>query len=298
MRPWLVAFAVVGLWAAVSVAQAVPATNPGIADRAVAGFTDADYAQHVMKLKRKLPGEGFTIVIQRPFVVIGDEAPEMVRARAVQTVKWAVDKLKRDYFDKDPDEILDIWLFKDDASYRKHTKGIFDTEPNTPYGFYLAGERSLIMNIATGGGTLVHEIVHPFMRANFPECPTWFNEGLGSLYEQSQEKNGRIHGMTNWRLAGLQKAIRRDGLPSFEKLTGTTTDQFYGDDRGVYYAQARYLCYYLQEQELLNRYYRDFVAGHKGDPSGYATLKRVLGEADMAAFQKRWEEWVLKLTFP
>ena len=25
----------------------------------------------------------------------------------------------------------------------------------------------------TGGGTLVHEIVHPFLRANFPECPAW-----------------------------------------------------------------------------------------------------------------------------
>ena len=40
-----------------------------------------------------------------------------------------------------------------------------------------------IMNIATGGGTLVHEIVHPYVEANFPGCPAWFNEGLGSLYE-------------------------------------------------------------------------------------------------------------------
>ena len=46
------------------------------------------------------------------------------------------------------------------------------------------------MNIATGGGTLVHEIVHPFVEANFPGCPTWFNEGLGSLYEQSAERKG------------------------------------------------------------------------------------------------------------
>ena len=51
--------------------------------------------------------------------------------------------------------------------------------------------------VATGGGTLVHEIVHPFMRANFPECPAWFNEGMGSLYEQCSEVNGRIAGLTN-----------------------------------------------------------------------------------------------------
>ena len=35
------------------------------------------------------------------------------------------------------------------------------------------------MNISTGGGTLVHEIVHPFIEANFPACPPWLNEGLG-----------------------------------------------------------------------------------------------------------------------
>ena len=48
------------------------------------------------------------------------------------------------------------------------------------------------MNISTGGGTLVHEIVHPFIQSNFPNCPSWFNEGLGSLYEQCRERNGKI----------------------------------------------------------------------------------------------------------
>jgi len=31
------------------------------------------------------------------------------------------------------------------------------------------------------------------------------------------------------------------------------------------------------------------------DPTGFNTLKRVLGEVDMAAFQKRWEKFVLAL---
>ena len=33
------------------------------------------------------------------------------------------------------------------------------------------------------------------------------------------------------------------------------------------------------------------------DPTGYGTLKEVLGEKDMAAFKKRWQAWVLKLRF-
>jgi len=154
------------------------------------------------------------------------------------------------------------------------------------------------MNIATGGGTLVHEIVHPFMAANFPACPAWFNEGLGSLYEQCGERDGRIRGRTNWRLAGLQKAIRKKQVPPFKTLCSTTDGQFYSQDKGTNYAQARYLCYYLQEHGLLRKFYHCFRADSEKDPTGYNTLKRVLGREDMGAFKKEWEAYVLKLRFP
>jgi hypothetical protein len=36
-------------------------------------------------------------------------------------------------------------------------------------------------------------------------------------------------------------------LLTLRDLTKTTDDAFYDDDRGEHYAQARYLCYYLQE---------------------------------------------------
>ena len=261
------------------------------------GFTDADYAQHIMDLKKRVP-QGFTIVLQKPFVVLGDESPATVRTRSEQTVKWAVERLKALYFTKDPADILDIWLFKDKDSYRKYTKEIFGDNPDTPYGYFSHTHRALIMNIDTGGGTLVHEIVHPFIATNFPECPSWLNEGLGSLYEQSSHRDNQIVGLTNWRLAGLQKAIAAGTVPSFEKLTSTTPTQFYNEDRGTNYAQARYLCYYLQEKGLLKQFYHDFYKNRKEDPAGYQTLIKVLAEKDMAAFQKRWEKYVLELTFP
>jgi hypothetical protein len=259
--------------------------------------TPADYAQHLMQLKPKVP-EGFTAVLERPFFVIGDESPTMVRRRAVGTVKWAVDKLKKAYFAKDPADVLDIWLFKDKASYEKHTQAIFNYKPNTPFGYFSQRDKALVMNIATGGGTLVHEIVHPFVASNFPECPAWLNEGLGSLYEQSSERDGKIVGLTNWRLAGLQKAIREERVPAFAKLCGTSQHQFYNEDPGTNYGQARYLCYYLQEQDLLRKFYHRFHANWEKDPSGYKTLREVLGRRDMDRFQKDWEAWVLKLRFP
>ena len=308
-----------------------------------AKFTNADYAQQVMHVKSRA-SEGFTVVIQRPFVVTGDEPAETVRRRAAGTVKWAADHLKRAYFAEDPDDILEIWLFKDKESYDKHTVELFNDWPDTPFGYFSHTHKALIMNIDTGGGTLVHEIVHPFIASNFPECPSWFNEGLASLYEQCGDRRGQIWGFTNWRLKGLQEAIQAvreqkeaeekrleeeqagngDGaedaaedasedeteeeevvevpeVPTFKTLCGTTTHEFYRRDPGTNYAQARYLCYYLQQRGLLGKYYHQFRRDVGSDPSGYQTLKTVLGletEQDMLRFKETWESWILTLRYP
>ena len=269
--------------------------TPAARNPAAPGFTEAEYKTHVELLKKKFPNKDFNLVIQPPFVVIGNDTPANVQAHADNTVKWAVDKLKQDYFTKDPAVILDIWLFKDDASYEKYTGEIFGDNPDTPYGYYSSAHKALIMNIGTGGGTLVHEIVHPFMEANFPNCPAWFNEGMGSLYEQSGEENGHIKGYPNWRLPSLQAAIRARTVPSFKVLTATTDHQFYDEDPGTNYAQARYLCYYLQERGLLVKYYQRFLANRAADPTGYQTLQRILGVRDMRVFKQQWEQWVLKI---
>ena len=259
-------------------------------------FTDADYAQHVRKLKLKLPSDEFHIVIQKPFVVIGDRRKQDVKRWATGTVNWAVDRLKKDYFSKDPRFILDVWLFKDTASYEKHNLSLFGQLPSTTYGFYSTSNRALVMNINTGGGTLVHEIVHPFVESNFPNCPSWFNEGLGSLYEQSRDENGHIKGSTNWRLRGLQAAIEDERVPSFEELCSTSRQEFY-DGHVTNYAQARYLCYYLQERGLLVKFYHEFVKNAAADPTGYQTLQRMLGNPDMDQFQNDWQAFVMKLRF-
>lgn len=259
-------------------------------------FTRADYAQHIRRLKNQMP-EGFSFVIQYPFVVIGDESPETVKQRSVQTVKWAVDRLKNQYFKKNPDHIVNVWLFKNKDSYNKYALELFGDRPSTPYGYYSSRNKVLVMNIATGGGTLVHEIVHPFVESNFPDCPSWFNEGLASLYEQSRNNNGKIWGSTNWRLRGLQSAIRDGRLGSFKTLCSTSRSEFYSDDRGTNYAQARYLCYYLQEKGLLNKFYHQFNRDVDDDPTGYKTLQSVLGREDIDRFQKEWQEFVMDLRF-
>ncbi|HEX5050991.1 MAG TPA: hypothetical protein VFZ65_04400 [Planctomycetota bacterium] len=247
--------------------------------------------EHLDAMRARIPA-GFDAVLEPPFVVIGDGGRRAVATSATRTVRWAVDMLRQDFFEHDPDKVLEVWLFDGKDSYRKHTRQLFDEQPTTPYGFYSARHGALIMDIATGGGTLVHEIVHPFVEANVEHCPAWINEGLGSLFEQSEERDGRIAGLLNWRLDGLQGAIRDGTTIPIAELVATTQAQFYGEGSGRNYAMARYLLYWLQEHGKLHEFWRDWRRTQADDPTAAAALQRALGTEDLAAFQVQWEKWI------
>ena len=265
-------------------------SRPATAPAKVSGERCRKVAREQLK---KMDGS-FRAVVVPPFVVVGDVRPGDLR-RLSGFVRWVTDELKVRYFPKDPRRILTVYLFKDRRSYRINTFRLTGKLPDTPFGFYSSRHRALIMNIKTGGGTLSHEIVHPFMEANFPNCPPWLNEGMGSLYEAVGRRKKQIWGFTNWRLPGLQRAIRKKAVPSFAFLTAQDEHQFYQRDPGTNYSQSRYLVYYLQNRGLLHRYYHQALRNRDSDPTGYKTLKRVLGVKDMAAFKRKWEAYVMKL---
>lgn len=246
---------------------------------------------HRRALVERLEGEGFTVVVEPPFVVVGDESPAKVRARASGFLRWAITLLEKDWFSKRPEQIIEIWLFKNERTYRRGAKRFFDDEPETPYGYYSPADRALVMNIGPGAGTLSHELVHPYMEANFPGVPAWFNEGVASLYEQPREREGKLVGTTNWRLPGLQRQLRDPGSPGLAALLATTTAEFYGADYDAY-AMARFLCQYLQDHGKLHTFYQRFVASD--DATGQTALEEVLGMS-LAELEPRWRTWVLGL---
>ena len=246
-------------------------------------------------LSKELPA-GVTLAVEPPFLVAGDEAPVVVRARARTTVRWATRRLKEAYGFSDPDRAITVWLARDAASYGRQSLRLFNAAPISPYGFYSGRLGVILLNASLGSGTVVHELVHALTAASFPNIPTWFDEGLGSLYEACGERSGRIHGYINWRLPGLKRAIRARKLYPFEKLMALSHAEFTHDDTSDRnYAQARFLCYYLQQQGKLRAYYRRFRSSRGSDPAGVRSLKQVLKIRNLAAFQRRWERWVLGL---
>jgi hypothetical protein len=258
----------------------------------------AEYAARARDLLKEAP-PGFTAAIAPPFIVLGDGPPEVVRSDADDLVKWASKRLKAEYFARDPGDIVSIWLFEGEDSYQRNANILFGGTPPSPYGYYSPCDDALVIDISLGGGTLVHEMVHAFMAANFPACPAWLNEGMASLYEQTGERGGRIWGLVNWRLPGLKSAIAAGRAPSLAALMKTSTREFYSPDaRGLHYAAARYLCFYLQEKGLLRAFYYRFNAEQGRDPEGDEVLREILGGRSMDAIQKDWEAFVAALPDP
>lgn len=245
------------------------------------------------ELEKRLKGQGYTVLVEPPFVVIGDSPAKEVKRVTTGFLRTKVALLEKEYFPKRPDKVLEVWLFKNRQAFFKGAKKFFNDDPGTPYGYYSPDANALIMN-ASGLGTLSHELVHPYMEANFPDVPSWFNEGLASLYEQPSERKGRIVGLPNWRLPNLKKEIKAKKLPKLSKLLGTTRDEFYEASYDAY-AYARYLVYYLQEQGKLQEFYKKFSADTK-DLTGATALETVLGE-DLETFEPKWRKWVLAIPY-
>jgi hypothetical protein len=255
--------------------------------------TEKELQARAAELEKKLKGQGYTVLVEAPFVVVGDLGDKNVKKITTGFLRSKISLMEKEFFTKRPDKLLEVWLFQNEKSFRAGAKKWFNDTPDTPYGYYSPDANALIMN-ARGLGTLSHELVHPFMEANFPDVPSWFNEGLASLYEQPSERKGHIVGLPNWRLPNLKKEIKAGTLPKIGKLLGTTRDQFYEADYDSY-AYARYIVYYLQEQGKLQEFYKKFLEDKK-DLTGATALAAVLGE-DLDKFEPKWRKWVLAIPY-
>jgi hypothetical protein len=272
--------------ASASLVAAGAATGPG------AEPTHAELATRAAELEKKLAGQHFTVVVMAPFVVVGDGPAKEVQRIANGFLHDKVRMMEQDFFAKRPTKLLEVWLFHDEKAFRAGAKKFFNDEPDTPYGYYSSPANALVMN-ANGLGTLSHELVHPYMEANFDGEPAaWFNEGLASLFERPSERKGHLVGLPNWRLPNLKKEIRDQTLPPLAQLVATTRDEFYAASWDAY-AQARYLIYYLQEHAKLKAFY-DAALADKHDKTHKAALESVLGES-LEKFDPAWQKWVMKV---
>lgn len=254
-----------------------------------------DYESAISELQKKL-SEDFIIKSYSCFIVASNLTETETNRIIEHTISGAEVCFYNNYFEKKPNELITIFLFKDDNTYRYWAKKLYGDTDLSRFGYYKPSKRTMLMNINTGGGTLVHEMTHAFVRYDFPDIPSWFNEGLGSLYERCSMNNNEILGHTNWRLPELQDAIKDKSYTSLQTLINTNDDEFYGDNSSLNYAQARYLCQFLQEKKLLKKFYKTFRDNYEKDNTGKKFLEEIT-RMNLADLDYTYVEWVKTLKY-
>ncbi len=187
-------------------------------------------------------GPDCRVVVDTPFVIAGDLPAKALRDQYQETIHPTAKAIQATYCRRRPDAPIVVLLFKDEQSYRRHSERLFAQKQVSIYGYYRPSTRTLTINLATGSGTLVHELTHALVDFDFPRIPLWLNEGIGSLHEQSQfvphkqDETLRIEGLVNWRLPILLKAIEEDRLGSLHEFV--QSGEFRGKEEALNYACA------------------------------------------------------------
>jgi hypothetical protein len=219
-------------------------------------------------------------------------------APVVDLVHRALDALYHDRFTERPQTPVAVYLFPKAAPYEAFCKEHLGAPCISPYGFYRPDARVIVMNAGLGIGTLTHEIVHPLVEADFPDAPTWLDEGIASLFEAPLLPRPReIHGAKNWRLPRLRAALasrRERDTARLEALFGMPDATFRNDDEDLHYAMARYACQWLDERGLLWPFYRAWRADARDDPTGARSFAAVVGRTPAEATDS-WIAWVRRL---
>lgn len=227
-----------------------------------------------------------------PYILVGDLSAERLETVYQETVAATTRVLQIDYFDHEPNHPIIVMILSSDESYRRALDRLGQSRRVEYSGLYQREERTIVVNLSTGLGTLAHELTHALAHADFPQMPEWFDEGLASLHEEAEFSTDglRLEGRDNWRLRFLHEAEERRCWKSLSRLI---SDPFAEPDvAALDYALARYLCLFLQERGLLPAFYRKCRRGIGADPTGETALLRVFADKTAEEIDRDFRDWL------
>jgi hypothetical protein len=265
---------------------------------------EADRSQRLLEARRELGARVPTSIEADVFVVAGPGVPG-----TVDFIRRTLAAYFHGRFDKRPARAISVYMFASAAPYDAFCKTSLGEACFSPYGFYLPSRRLIVMNAGPGIGTLSHELVHPIVETDFPDAPTWIDEGIASLFEApllvGSGERAEIHGAKYWRwprlVAALNGRARNSAIAASDKdearldaLFGMKNARFRGESESLHYASARYVCQWLDARGQLWPFYRAWRDGVASDPTGAKAFLAVTGKTPRDA-NAEWTRWVERL---
>ena len=237
---------------------------------------------------------GNAVLIRPPYVIAGD-MPEDALDRLYQNVVLPTERaLNVGFFDARPTEPITIVAFAKEIGFREYARRVDHRPTQSYYGYYLRDHRRLVVNVSTGAGTLAHELTHALAHFDFPNMPEWFDEGLASVFEQSEftDSNHRLTGTDNWRVHHVLRAMHENHLrPTGDLIQGKSVR---ANNEAIDYAHARYVCLFLQDQQLLEPFYRKLRSRAETDRTGWQTLREIVVCEKAQDLDADFHRWVVK----
>jgi len=214
-------------------------------------------------------------------------------------VRRALPALYNGRFSTRPTRPITVYLFEYAGEYEAFCKARYGRPCPSPLGFYEGFAREIVADQHYGVTTVLHELVHPILEADFPEAPRWLGEGISAMYEAPVIAGGEIHGGTGWRLPWLRRALNARGhheLASLDALFSMPADVFQGPDALTAYAVARFACLWLDSpgQDRLWKFYGTWRDHFGEDPTGEKSFAAVVGQTPHEA-NDAWRKWVRTL---
>lgn len=218
-----------------------------------------------------------------PFLVLSMETDQTPDSHYRKGIKDFYRFFRSHYFSHAPKRWITVLVAERPYPLVDATRRLYPSVGLPQYapflGYYNPSD-NLIM--ATGGragyGTLLHEMVHALMAADFPNAPAWLNEGLASLYERTQWRNSTLHGLPNWRMDGMQESK----VHSIQELA-EDAPQVGLHSREI--AEYRLLLLYLDELGLLDDLYKKV----RDDPMGFSLTTAL---DDMQVTESGWRDFL------
>lgn len=242
------------------------------------------------QLQQQLSRE-WNVVVHSPFVIAGNCPASQLDRYYRDTIAPTARALSVQYFDQPPTWPVSIVLCTSDESYRECHQQLGDKNRSEYSGIYSRSLHRIVVNIATGEGTLAHELTHALAHADFPDLPEWLDEGLASLYEECEfsADEERLVGLENWRGEIVRGALSTGKLRSVADMA---TEPFAKVNPSVEYSQARYFCLYLEKRNLLEPFYRKCRSNSKTKINTLDSLCDLTGATSGRELDDMFRAWL------
>jgi hypothetical protein len=272
-----------------------PSAQPSPADEA-RGETSLDEAcaRSAAWIARRLDPPCQTLV-HTPFVLAGDVDSARLEAAHAEVIAPLQRALAAEYRHARPPRPIVVLLLQSPDHFARLAEEFAGHPVASTHGCYCPHLGLIVVNLSAGTSGLRHELVHALMAFDFPAAPTWFSEGMASLYEDCRlAGDGPAEPLISRRLTILQEAIRTGELESVRSLLHLS--EFGGPRQRLHYAHARFFCLHLHRRGLLAEFYRRFRDRAAADPSGVSTLSATLSAAPWPKIDADFRRWATGLS--